>query len=86
MRVVPLLAIRAGHNEYDHEEYEEEEEADAKEWLSALIEQQAEENVCRDEMSLYSVTEEDGTGYRIEMDNTQKRVVDNIRYNINDRV
>lgn len=86
MRVVPLLAIRAGHNEYDHEEYEEEEEADAKEWLSALIEQQAEENVCRDEMSLYSVTEEDGTGYRIEMDNTQKRVVDNIRYNMTAKI
>lgn len=58
-------------------------EAASRDWLSGIIEQQAEENISRKDMRLLKT--KDG-GFRVRMKNTQKRVVEDIRYNITARI
>ena len=81
MNVIPLMRIRAGLERSD--ENDELAEAMAKEWLSEIIRQQADENIRRDDMTLYAIEQDEGTGYRIDIENTQKRIIDDIRYNLN---
>ncbi len=82
-KIVPLLVLKNGGAAYGYTDTEEDAaEAAAKEWLSGIIQQQAEENISRDDTTLYTIKEESGTGYRIQVEDTQKRVIEDIRYNM----
>ena len=81
-KIVPLLMIRAGYGFIYSDEDEQAAEDMAKDWLSGVIRQQALENVSRAETKLETAEEEGGTGYRVRMENTGKRVVENISYKL----
>ena len=81
--IVPLLLMKTGFPAYGYTDAQEDAaEIAAKDWLAGIIGQQAEENIARDDTTLYTIKEESGTGYRIEVENTQKRVIEDIRYNL----
>ena len=79
LQIVELLEFREevrGNTDVDARTAEN----NVKGWLEEIILQQAKENISREDMTLKTIKQEDGTGYRIEMENTQKRVVEDVRF------
>lgn len=51
-------------------------------WLDGLIKQQASETVSRENVSAYEIERQNGSGYRILINDTAKRAIDSIRFNL----
>lgn len=79
MEFMPFLLNRADMDPDGPFSTHAEAEKASRDWLNEVITQQAEENISRNNMTLEK-TEDDGYGLR--MQNTQKRVVEDVRYNI----
>lgn len=79
LEIMPYLLRRADMDpDVSYARHKDAEEA-SKKWLDAVIRQQAEENISRKDMTL---VEAGDSGYLIRMENTKKRVVEDVRYNI----
>ena len=76
--IVKFLCLREMLNGGDPDD-EDTAVANARDWLEAVIRQQAEENITRDDLTLVKMQ---NGNYRIEMKQGQKRVVSNVRYNL----
>ena len=83
-RIIPLIMLRAGYEDKYNQPLDVVQAAEdkSKEWLDGVIRQQALENISRADTELERTEEEGGTGYRIRMENTGKRVVEDIRYTL----
>ncbi len=81
--IMPDILIRSGRDPDAPYSEHAAAEAASREWLSAVISQQAEENISRKEMTFMKTKE---NGFHIVMKNTQKRVVDDVRYNLTARI
>ncbi len=79
MEIMPYLLRRADMDpDVSYAKHKDAEEA-SKKWLDAVIRQQAKENISHKDMTLVEAGDGD---YLIRMENTKKRVVEDVRYNI----
>ena len=53
-----------------------------RDWMDDTIRQMAQEAIAKKNIELYEVKKEAGAGYRIRINDTKKRVIDNVSYNI----
>ena len=53
-----------------------------RDWMDDTIRQMAQEAIAKKNIELYEVKKEKGAGYRIRINDTKKRVIDNVSYNI----
>lgn len=81
--IMPDILIRSGRDPDAPYSEHAAAEAASREWLDTVISQQAKENISRKEIT-FKKTKEDG--FHIMMKNTQKRVVDDVRYNLTARI
>lgn len=84
LKIMDYLLLRADLS-YELANHKAAEDA-AREWLNEVILQQAEENISLDDMTLKQIQMDGGTGYHIQMQNTQKRIVEDVRYNLTARI